>query len=154
MRVRTGDRTYPEVPAKAEPADDVLTSDYYTLLPQIRLTGNSTGRPVQPETPTEVMLDGMTLPTSLNALSDTRPRICDMPCWRLFGVTPTLSSKFFGSVSKHLRTFLKYARSWRRSLIGARLHRHLRLRTGLSRPSKRCYPECPYRHTCKGEENE
>jgi len=58
MRVRTGDRTYPEVPAKAEPADDVLTSDYYTLLPQIRLTGNSTGRPVQPETPTEVMLDG------------------------------------------------------------------------------------------------
>src|SRR5262245_34127561 len=58
MRGRTGDRTHPEVPAKAEPADDVLTSDYYTLLPQIRLTGNSTGRPVQPETPTEVMLDG------------------------------------------------------------------------------------------------
>jgi hypothetical protein len=58
MRVRMGDRTYPEVPAKAGPADDVLTSDYYTLLPQIRLTGNSTGRPMQPETPTEVMLDG------------------------------------------------------------------------------------------------
>ena len=58
MLVRTGDRTYPEVPAKAEPADDVLTSDYYTQLPQIRLSGNSTGRPIQPETPTEVMLDG------------------------------------------------------------------------------------------------
>jgi hypothetical protein len=58
MLIRTGDRTYPEVPAKAEPADDVLTSDYYTQLPQIRLTGNSTGRPMQPETPTEVMLDG------------------------------------------------------------------------------------------------
>jgi hypothetical protein len=58
MLVRTGDRSYPEVPAKAEPAADVLTSDYYTQLPQIRLTGNSTGRPMQPETPTEVMLDG------------------------------------------------------------------------------------------------
>jgi hypothetical protein len=58
MMIRKGDRTYPEVPAKAEPADDVLTSDYYTQLPQIRLTGNSTGRPMQPETPTEVMLDG------------------------------------------------------------------------------------------------
>ena len=58
MLIRTGDRTYPEVPAKAEPADNVLTSDYYTQLPQIRLTSNSTGRPMKPETPTEVMLDG------------------------------------------------------------------------------------------------
>jgi hypothetical protein len=58
MLVRRGNRIYPEVPAKAEPADDILTSDYYTRLPQIRLTGNSTGRPMQPETPTEVMLDG------------------------------------------------------------------------------------------------
>jgi hypothetical protein len=58
MRVRTGDHTYPEVPAKAEPAEDVLTSDFYTLLPQIRLTDNSTGRPIQTERATEVMLDG------------------------------------------------------------------------------------------------
>ena len=58
MLIRMGGRTYPEVPAKAEPADNVLTNDYYTQLPQIRLTGNSTGRPMQPETPTEVMLDG------------------------------------------------------------------------------------------------
>ena len=41
MRVQTGDRTYPEVPAKAEPADDVLTGGYYTLLPQIRLPSNA-----------------------------------------------------------------------------------------------------------------
>jgi hypothetical protein len=58
MLVRNGDRTCLEAPAKAEPADDVVTRDYYTQLPQIRLTGNPTGRPLQPETPTEVTLDG------------------------------------------------------------------------------------------------
>jgi hypothetical protein len=58
MLVREGDRTYLEARAKAEPADDVLTRDYYTLRPQIRLTADSTGRQRQPETPTEVTLDG------------------------------------------------------------------------------------------------
>ncbi len=58
MLVREGDRIYLEAPAKAEAAANVVTPDYYTQLPQIRLTGNSTGRPTQPETPTEVTLDG------------------------------------------------------------------------------------------------
>jgi len=58
MLVKRGEHTDLEARAKAEPADDVVTSDYYTRLPQIRLTGNSTDRPVQPETPTEVTLDG------------------------------------------------------------------------------------------------
>jgi hypothetical protein len=58
MLVRKGDRTYLDAPAKAEPADDVVWRDYYTQLPQIRLTGNSTDRPTQPEPPTEVTLDG------------------------------------------------------------------------------------------------
>jgi hypothetical protein len=58
MLVREGDRVYLEARVKAEPADDVLTRDYYTLRPQIRLTGDSTGRPTQPKTPTEVTLDG------------------------------------------------------------------------------------------------
>jgi hypothetical protein len=57
MLVRQGERTYLEARAKAEPADDVMTRDYYTVLPHIRLTGNSTGRPMPPETPTEVTLD-------------------------------------------------------------------------------------------------
>src|SRR5690349_15973092 len=57
MLVKQDGRTFLEAPAKAEPADDVLTRDYYTLLPQIRLTGSSTG-PTQPETPAEVTLDG------------------------------------------------------------------------------------------------
>ena len=62
MRVKSGDHTYPEAPAKAEPAENVLTRDFYTQLPQIRLTGDSTNHPMQPkapsETPIEVMLDG------------------------------------------------------------------------------------------------
>ncbi len=60
MLVREGYRIYLEAPAKAEAAANVVTPDYYTQLPQIRLTGDSTGRPTQPETekPTEVTLDG------------------------------------------------------------------------------------------------
>jgi hypothetical protein len=58
MLVRRGEHTDLEARAKAESADDVMTSDYYTRLPQIRLTGNSPGSPMQPETPTEVTLDG------------------------------------------------------------------------------------------------
>jgi hypothetical protein len=58
MLVRRGEYTDLEARAKAEPADDVLTRDYYTLRPQIRLTGDPADRAIQPETPTEVMLDG------------------------------------------------------------------------------------------------
>ena len=58
MLVKQVDRTYLEAPANAEPADNVVTPDYYTQLPQIRLTGDSTGRPMHPEIPTEVTLDG------------------------------------------------------------------------------------------------
>ena len=58
MLVREGDRIYLEALAKAEAAANVVTPDYYTQLPQIRLTGDSTGRPTQSETPTEVTLDG------------------------------------------------------------------------------------------------
>lgn len=58
MRVKNGDRTGLETPAKAEPADRVITSDYYTQLPQIRLTGNATGHPAPPGPATEVTLDG------------------------------------------------------------------------------------------------
>ena len=54
MLVRRGEHTDLEARAKAEPADDVLTRDYYTLRPQIRLTGD----PPQSTMPTEVMLDG------------------------------------------------------------------------------------------------
>jgi hypothetical protein len=58
MLVRERDRIYLEAPVRAEPAENVLTSDYYTLLPQIRLTGDSTDRPMLPETSIAVTLDG------------------------------------------------------------------------------------------------
>ena len=57
MLLRQGERSMAEVRAKAEPADDVMTADYYTQLPQIRLTANPTSRQKQPETPTDVTLD-------------------------------------------------------------------------------------------------
>ncbi|MBV8576100.1 MAG: hypothetical protein JOZ58_13835 [Acetobacteraceae bacterium] len=57
MRVKTGDALYIEAPARAESAESVVTSDYYTQLPQIRLAGNLTGRSVQPVTTAKVMLD-------------------------------------------------------------------------------------------------
>jgi hypothetical protein len=58
MLVRQGDRICLEARARVEPADDVLTRDYYTQRPQIRLTGDATDRPLQPETLVEVTLDG------------------------------------------------------------------------------------------------
>jgi hypothetical protein len=58
MQVKIGGRIYLEARAKAEPTDSVLTPDYYTQLPQIRLTGSSPGHAMQPETTAEVTLDG------------------------------------------------------------------------------------------------
>lgn len=58
MLIRRGEHTDLEAPATAQPADDAVMNDYYTRLPQIRLTGNRTSRPMPPETATEVMLDG------------------------------------------------------------------------------------------------
>jgi len=58
MLVRRGEHTDLEARAKAEPAEGVLTRDYYTVRPQIRLTGDPTGHPAQPGPPAEVMLDG------------------------------------------------------------------------------------------------
>ena len=57
MLVRRGDHIDLEARAKAEPASDVLTRDYYTLRPQIRLTGDPADGPMPPQ-PTEVTLDG------------------------------------------------------------------------------------------------
>jgi hypothetical protein len=57
MLVTQGDRCIVDVRAKAEPADDVMTADFYTKLPQIRLSANPTSREKPPETPTDVTLD-------------------------------------------------------------------------------------------------
>jgi hypothetical protein len=57
MLVRRGDHTDLEARAKAEPVDSVVTSDYYTQLPQIRLSANPTSRETLPAIPIEVTLD-------------------------------------------------------------------------------------------------
>ena len=44
MLVRRGEHTDLEAPAKAEPADSVVTPDYYTQLPQIRQIGRASCR--------------------------------------------------------------------------------------------------------------
>jgi|SRR5271163_3821675 len=58
MLVRTGDHTHVEARARAEAAGDVVTRDYYTLRPQIRLTAEPTDRPTHSDTATEIILDG------------------------------------------------------------------------------------------------
>jgi hypothetical protein len=58
MLVTRGGRTELEAPVKAEAADNVVTSDFYTQLPQIRLTGDSAARAMPPETPVVITLDG------------------------------------------------------------------------------------------------
>jgi hypothetical protein len=58
MRVTTRDRVLLHAQAKAEPADNAITRDYYASLPQIRLTGVAGENPAQPATGAEIVLDG------------------------------------------------------------------------------------------------
>jgi hypothetical protein len=58
MRVKTADRLCLDARARAEPTDDLLFHDYYSRTPQIRLTADATRQPPEPETATEVVLDG------------------------------------------------------------------------------------------------
>ena len=54
MLVRRGEHTDLEARAKAEPAESVMTRDYYTQRPQIRLTGDPAPSEISPE----ITLDG------------------------------------------------------------------------------------------------
>src|SRR3954465_2404252 len=58
MQVKTPDRVLLHAQAKAEPADNVITRDYYASLPQIRLTGVAGANPATPATGAEIILDG------------------------------------------------------------------------------------------------
>lgn len=58
MFVRRGERVLLEAPAKVEPAADVVLSDYYTRLPQLRLTADPIGNATPPETQIEITLEG------------------------------------------------------------------------------------------------
>jgi hypothetical protein len=56
MQLKTGDRIYLDARAKVEPAEGVVTTDYYTRLPQIWRATH--GPSMEPETSTAVTLDG------------------------------------------------------------------------------------------------
>jgi hypothetical protein len=58
MLVRRGDHIDLEARVKPEPAADVLTRDYYTLRPQIRLTADPSDGPIRSQAATEITLDG------------------------------------------------------------------------------------------------
>ena len=58
MQVKTRDQVLLQAQAKAEPADNVITRDYYASLPQIRLTGVASGNPTHPNQAVEIILDG------------------------------------------------------------------------------------------------
>ncbi len=58
MQVKTRDRILLQAQARAEPADNVITRDYYASLPQLRLTGVPSGNPTHPQTGVEIVLDG------------------------------------------------------------------------------------------------
>ena len=111
MQVKMCDRIYQEAPAQAEPADSVVTADFYTQLPQIRMTGTSTGHRMEPETTAEVMLDGNDVAKLVECAIRHPAANSDMLCWSLSGATLIRSGRFFGSVLKHPSLFRRYARS-------------------------------------------
>jgi hypothetical protein len=78
MLVTRGGRTILEVRARAAPAEDVMTPDYYTQLPQIRLSANPTSRESHPEIPTEVTLDDTDVAKLVeSALRHPNPNRCN-----------------------------------------------------------------------------
>jgi hypothetical protein len=58
MQVKTRDRVLLHAQARAEPADNAITRDYYASIPQIRLTGTAGANPAQPASGAEIILDG------------------------------------------------------------------------------------------------
>lgn len=58
MQVKTRDHVLLNAQARAEPADDTITRDYYASLPQIRLTGAPSANPATPNKAVEIIVDG------------------------------------------------------------------------------------------------
>jgi hypothetical protein len=58
MQVKTPDRILLNAQARADPADNIITRDYYASLPQIRLAGVASGNPTHPNEAVEIVLDG------------------------------------------------------------------------------------------------
>ena len=58
MQAKIPDRVLLNAQARAEPADNAITRDYYASLPQIRLTGAPSANPATPGAAVEIILDG------------------------------------------------------------------------------------------------
>lgn len=58
MQVKTRDRVLLNAQARAEPADNVITRDYYASLPQIRVTGAPSTNPAMSNEAVEIIVDG------------------------------------------------------------------------------------------------
>ncbi len=58
MQAKTRDNVLLNAQARAEPAENVITRDYYASLPQIRLTGIPNANPAQQDAAVEIILDG------------------------------------------------------------------------------------------------
>jgi hypothetical protein len=112
MLVRRGVHTDLEARARAESVDDVVTSDYYSQLSQIRLTGSPTDRPMQPETPTEVTLDGNDVAKLVEcAIRHPTPNIRYVVLAAIWNY-PDSFRQIFQLGLKAPPVFLIYARSW------------------------------------------
>src|SRR5215470_813997 len=59
MRVKEGSRTCLDARAKAEPADPILTRDFYSQLQQVSLTADPAFLATPVKTPVEVLLDDL-----------------------------------------------------------------------------------------------
>jgi hypothetical protein len=57
--MKTRDHVLLNARAKAEPAESVMTRDYYAQLPQLRLVADIIANPAQPGTAAEIILDGI-----------------------------------------------------------------------------------------------
>jgi len=137
MLVRRGEQTDLAAPAKAEPADDVVWRDYYTRLPQIRLTGDSA--PSEPAT--EITLDGNDVGKLVEcAIRHPSPNMRYAVLAAIWNHPDSFRQIFrFGLDAAPV--FPRYARSSRRSFLSPRLNRFR------SRRVKRCCLGCPGRHT-------
>jgi hypothetical protein len=149
MQVKTGDRIYLDARAQADPADSVVTPDYCTQLPQIRLTGNSTGHRMEPETTAEVMLDGNDV-AELVECAIRHPAV-NMRCAVLAAIWNHPDS-FRQIFQFGLEAPLAFSEI--REIVAKELGKHsvtfdLRPRTRSSRPAKRCCLGCPCRRICE-----
>src|SRR6202011_1161971 len=149
MQVKTGDRIHLDARAQAEPADSVVTPDYYTQLPQIRLTGNSTGQRMEPETTAEVMLDGNDVANLVECAIRHPAAKSRYAVLAAIWNHPDSFRQIFQFGLEAPLAFSEIREIVAQELANARLRLDLKPRTRSSRPAKRCCLGCRCRRICE-----